>query len=65
MELTEGFFIFLVSSLGACSLATLRMIYKSKCRRFNFCGIQVERDVEGEERLDNIQLQRVNSRENV
>ena len=61
MELTEGFFIFLVSSLIGCSLGTLRMLYKSKCRKCGFCGISVERDVEGEERIDNIQIQRVNS----
>jgi len=60
MELTEGFFIFLVSSLIGCSLGTLRMLYKSKCSKCGFCGIMVERHVEGEERIDNIQIQRPN-----
>lgn len=61
MELTEGYYIFLTSSVIACVLGCGRMIYKSKCKNFSFCGITVERDVAGEERLDNIQLQRANS----
>jgi len=58
MELTEAFYVFFVSSIVTCGLAGLRMVYKSKCRRCGFCGITVERDVEGEERVDIVQLQR-------
>jgi hypothetical protein len=64
MELTEAFYVFFVSSILACLGLGMRTLYKSKCVRFSCCGIMVERDVVGEERIDNIQLQRVNSQEN-
>lgn len=28
------------------------MLYKSKCKSFSCCGLHVDRDVEGEEKLD-------------
>jgi len=54
MELTESFYVFFVSSIIACGLGALRMIYKSKCKNFSCCGLKIERDVEGEERLDGL-----------
>lgn len=39
-------------------MGVLRMIYKSKCRSCSFCGVKVERDVEGEEKIDQLELQR-------
>lgn len=52
MGLTEGFFIFLVTSVITCSLAVCRMLYKSKCRTIDCCGIKIVRDVRAEEHLD-------------
>lgn len=34
------------------------MIYKSKCKNCSFCGLNVQRDVEGEERIDELEIQR-------
>ena len=65
MELTESFYVFFVSSVLAFLGLGMRTLYKSKCIKFSCCGLMVERDVEGEEHIDNIQLQRVNSQENV
>lgn len=50
--LTEGFLIFFVTSIITCSLAVTRMLYKSKCRSIDCCGIKIVRDVAVEEQLD-------------
>ena len=50
--LSEAFYVFLVSSVIACLGVSIRAIYKSKCVRFSFCGINVERDIRAEEELD-------------
>ena len=52
MALTEGFLIFLVTSIITCCLTTTRMLYKSKCRSLEFCGIKIVRDVGAEQQLD-------------
>jgi hypothetical protein len=39
-------------------MGMLRMLYKSKCRSCNCMGCKLERDVEGEERIDELELQR-------
>lgn len=52
MALTEGFLIFLVTSVITCCLTTSRMLYKSKCRSIDCCGIKIIRDVRAEEHLD-------------
>lgn len=50
--LSEAFYVFLVSSVIACLGVSIRAIYKSKCVRFSFCGLTVERDIQAEEELD-------------
>jgi len=52
MGLTEGFLIFLVTSVITCCLTTTRMLYKSKCRSLECCGIKIVRDVRAEQHLD-------------
>ena len=52
MALTEGFLIFLVTSIITCCLTTTRMLYKSKCRSLECCGIKIVRDVGAEQQLD-------------
>ena len=56
--LSEVFWSFFLTSTIGCIMGILRMIYKSKCKSCSFCGIKVERDVEGEERIDEIELYR-------
>lgn len=54
MALSETFLIALVSTTTASCLVAIRWCYKSKCRRVRFCGVDIERDVVGEEHLDEI-----------
>lgn len=50
--LSEVFWTFVVSSVAGCCLATLRMAYRSKCKRVSFCGLNIERDTEEESHID-------------
>jgi hypothetical protein len=51
-ELSEVFYSLLITSVIGLILASLRMCYKSKCRVVQLGCIRIERDVEGEEKLD-------------
>lgn len=62
--MSEIFYTFLVTSLISCTLATLRMIYKSKCISFKIWGIEVIRDVDLEEKIDELDMQRSKTLEN-
>ena len=53
--LSEVFYTMLTTTAVGCVLATARMLYKSKCRRFTVCCITVERDVEDEVELDRLE----------
>lgn len=46
--MTEGFYIFLVSSGIAFFIGLTRMVYKSKCIYCKFMGIEIKRDAEAE-----------------
>jgi len=48
---------FITSSIGFL-LAFTKMIYKSKCRSCKCCGCELIRDVEGEEKLDQLEIER-------
>jgi hypothetical protein len=52
--LSETFWIAFVSSMSASCLVCMRWLYKSKCSHIDCCGIKIDRDVRGEERLDMI-----------
>ena len=54
---SEIFFSFLVSSIIACSLAVVRMLYKSKCQDVKCCGLEIKRNVALEEKADELELQ--------
>jgi len=56
--LSEVFLTFLVTSLIGCSLALAKMLYRSKCKRCNLCGLEIERDTQAEEKVDELELQR-------
>ena len=59
--ITEIFLTFLVTSLVGCVLALSKMAYRSKCRRCSICGIEIERDTEAEEKVDELEIQRSRS----
>ncbi len=56
---TEVFWSFFITSIIGCSLAVVRTMYKSKCKRFSCCGLLVERNVEAELELDEIAVKRI------
>ena len=60
--LSEVFWSFFLTSTIGCILGVMRMLYKSKCKRCEFCGVVVERDVQVEEREDEIEM---NQRRNI
>ena len=60
--LSEVFLTFLVTSIIGCLLAVAKMTYRSKCKRCTLCGISVERDVELEEKIDELEMQKVNAK---
>lgn len=59
--LSEVFWSFFLTSVIGCLMGILRMIYKSKCKKCSLCGIIIERDVELEEKVDELEIQRSNA----
>jgi hypothetical protein len=55
------FFSFLITSVIGCILGLSRVVYKSKCKKCSLCGIIIERDVELEEKVDELEIQRSKS----
>jgi len=41
--------------VGLCGLS-IRFCYRSKCRTIDFCGEHIERDIEMEEKIDEIEM---------
>ena len=60
---TEIFFTFLITSVIGCFIGVTRMLYKSKCKTVSCCGLKVDRDVAGEEKLDEMTVMRRTSDE--
>ena len=52
------FFSFLITSVIGCILGFTKLIYKSKCKSCSFCGVKLERDVEAEEKIDALEIER-------
>jgi len=59
--LTEVFWSFFLTSIIGCIMGVLRMLYKSKCRSCSLCGLKIERDVELEEKVDELEIERSKS----
>jgi hypothetical protein len=57
MSLSEIFLTMLVTSTFTFLMAWLAVCYKSKCKKIACCGIVIDRDIEAEEHIDEIQLQ--------
>ena len=60
---SEIFYTFLITSVIGCFIGITRMLYKSKCKQFSCCGLTVDRDVAGEEKLDEMMVMRRNTEE--
>lgn len=56
--LSEVFYTFMITSVVGCFLAIAKMLYRSKCRSCKIWGIEIIRDVELEERVDELEIQR-------
>jgi len=39
-------------------MGLIRMLYKSKCKSCSLCGITIERDIDAEEKIDELEIQR-------
>ena len=50
--LTEIFLSFVVTSGIGAILVVCRLLYKSKCKNFEFCCLKIERDAEEENNAD-------------
>ena len=61
--LSEIFWSFLITSIIGCGLALSRLCYKSKCSsiELSYKGIRIIRDIQNEEKLDEIQVSRQNT----
>jgi len=56
--LSEVFWSFFLTSSIGCIIGILKMIYKSKCKSCSFCGIKIERDIDAETEIDELEIQR-------
>ena len=52
MAVSEVIYSILITSISGVIFGILTVLYKSKCKHINICGIVIERDVEGEEKVD-------------
>jgi len=48
---------FITSSIGFI-LAFTKMLYKSKCSTIECCGFKLTRDIEAEEKIDELEIER-------
>ena len=62
--LSEVFWSFFLTTITGCLLGLIKMIYKSKCKNCECCGIKIERDTAGELHEDELELQKKNSNDN-
>jgi Flp pilus assembly protein protease CpaA len=56
--LSEVFYTFLITSIVGCFLAVAKMLYRSKCRSCKIWGFEIVREIEVEERIDELEMQR-------
>ena len=54
---------FLTTTVTGCLLGLIKMLYKSKCKTCECCGIRIERDTTGELHEDEIEMQRNNQQQ--
>jgi hypothetical protein len=56
--LTEVFLSFVVTTFVGCFLGIVGLLYKSKCQEVNCYGFKVIRNVELEEKIDELNIER-------
>jgi len=57
MVVSDALTFYLISSVSSLIVVFLGVIYKSKCKVITCCGcIRIERDVDAEERIDEMEL---------
>jgi len=59
MELTEVFWISFITIISGCSLKVLSYGYKSKCNRVKIGCIKIERNIEEEQKIDEMEMNRL------
>ena len=52
MGLSEGIYAMLITGGFGFLAGGLAILYKSKCTRIKCCCIEIDRDVQGEEKID-------------
>jgi len=52
MELSEMFYTFVITTMGGICVLSLKLCYKSKCKKVSVCGLTFERDLEIEMKED-------------
>lgn len=60
---SEVFWTFLISSVLGCFVGIARMLYKSKCKSVTCCGMHIDRDIEAEEKIDEMAIRRTTTEE--
>jgi hypothetical protein len=56
--LTEVFLSFAITTFVSCILAITALLYRSKCQEVSCCGLKVIRNVELEEKIDELNIER-------
>jgi hypothetical protein len=65
VNLSESFYIFLVTTTAGIFLAFIKLIYDSKCKKIKLCGLDIERDTEAEANIEHDRMEHgVNSNNN-
>ena len=64
-QLSDTLIFYIISTAASISVVILGIIYKSKCKIITCCGcLRVERDVEAEERIDEMEIAQNQRHEN-
>ena len=57
MSLSDTLIFYIISTAASITVVILGIVYKSKCKIITCCGcLRVERDVEAEERIDEMEI---------
>jgi len=57
MALSDTLVFYIISTAASITVVVLGIVYKSKCKVITCCGcLKVERDVEAEERIDEMEI---------
>ena len=57
VSLSESFYIFLVTTTAGIFLAFVKLIYDSKCKKIDLCGVHIERDTTAERDIEHARIE--------